>query len=331
MAGRNSMPQVSVVMPAYNAEKYIREAIDSILAQTFTDFEFIILDDGSTDHTAEIVRSYTDSRIRFYQNEHNMGVAATLNRGLDLARGEYIARMDADDISLPERFSKQAWYMDGHPDIAVLATNVENFGADIPAWSTSATSEALAVDLIFNCCLCHPTVMMSKRVLKKDLRYDESYNGMEDYELWERLIQHYRFACVEEKLYRYRLHSGQVSAPKSEKQFERYLQLKKRILSRLSIDVSSDAFLYFARYCYGGFKLQAEEKKQLRDLLLEIERQNLLYKKYDHRLLMRSLRGIVLGTFGSLKERRRFVLTHMYWYQKSVKELARLIFDLLFI
>ena len=116
-------------MPAYNAEKYINEAIDSILAQTFTDFEFIIIDDGSTDSTCAIVESYSDSRIRFFKNEHNLGVAATLNRGLDLARGEYIARMDADDISLPTRFEKQAAYMDSHPDVVVCGTGVECFGA----------------------------------------------------------------------------------------------------------------------------------------------------------------------------------------------------------
>ena len=101
------MPKVSVVMPAYNAEKYIREAIDSVLAQTFTDFEFIILDDGSTDATAAIIQSYEDDRIRFCPNERNMGVAATLNRALKLAQGEYIARMDADDVSYKNRLEMQ--------------------------------------------------------------------------------------------------------------------------------------------------------------------------------------------------------------------------------
>ena len=105
------MPKISVIMPARNAEQYIREAIDSILGQTFADFEFLILDDGSTDATAEIVQCCRDERIRFCPNGCNMGVAATLNRGLALAGGEYIARMDADDISLPKRFEKQAAYL----------------------------------------------------------------------------------------------------------------------------------------------------------------------------------------------------------------------------
>lgn len=113
------MPKISVIMPAYNAERYIREAIDSILRQTWSDFELIIIDDGSTDSTAAIIAEYTDNRIRFCPNAQNMGVAATLNRGLELACGAYIARMDADDISLPERFAKQAAYLDAHPDVTV--------------------------------------------------------------------------------------------------------------------------------------------------------------------------------------------------------------------
>ena len=113
------MPKISVIMPAYNAERYIREAIDSILRQTWSDFELIIIDDGSTDSTAAIIAGYTDNRIRFCPNAQNMGVAATLNRGLELACGAYVARMDADDISLPERFAKQAAYLDAHPNVTV--------------------------------------------------------------------------------------------------------------------------------------------------------------------------------------------------------------------
>lgn len=113
-------PKISVIMPAYNAEQYISEAIESILNQTYSNFEFIIIDDGSTDRTVEMVQSYSDPRIRFVQNEHNLGVAATLNRGLKLATGEYIARMDADDIALRERFGKQVSFLDMHPEIAVF-------------------------------------------------------------------------------------------------------------------------------------------------------------------------------------------------------------------
>ena len=112
-------PKVTVLMPVYNCEKYLRESIESILNQTFKDFEFLIINDGSSDKSAEIVESYNDNRINFVQNEKNIGLAASLNRGLDIAKGEYIARMDADDISLPERLEKQVRFMETNPQIGI--------------------------------------------------------------------------------------------------------------------------------------------------------------------------------------------------------------------
>ena len=146
------MPKISVIMPAYNAEKYIKEAIDSILSQTFQDFELIVLNDCSKDSTEQIILSYTDDRVVYLKNEVNMGVAATLNRGLAVAGGEYIARMDADDISHPERFRKQARYLDAHPEVAVLGSNLECFNDDgviCTGWSVSEPRQ-MKVDMFFN-------------------------------------------------------------------------------------------------------------------------------------------------------------------------------------
>jgi glycosyltransferase involved in cell wall biosynthesis len=116
------MPRISVVMSVYNGEKYLRQAIESILQQTYTDFEFIIIDDGSTDSSREIIQSYDDKRIRLVINEQNIGLTKSLNKGIRLAKGEFIARMDADDISLPQRFEKQVAYLDSHPEVGVLGT-----------------------------------------------------------------------------------------------------------------------------------------------------------------------------------------------------------------
>ena len=185
------MPKISVIMPAYNAERYIREAIDSILRQTWSDFELIIIDDGSTDSTAAIIAGYTDNRIRFCPNAQNMGVAATLNRGLELACGAYVARMDADDISLPERFAKQAAYLDAHPNVTVCGTAIELFcegsvtGTRFPA----AGPEKLKEDLFFSCGIAHPSVMMRRAAILELGGYDPAFNGMEDYELWCRVAE----------------------------------------------------------------------------------------------------------------------------------------------
>ena len=116
---KRSVPGVSVVMPAYNAAKYIKEAIDSILAQTYRDFEFIIVNDGSTDNTKEIILSYSDPRIVYIENEQNSGICVTLNKGLDAAKGRYIVRMDSDDIALPQRLEVQVRYMDANPVVGV--------------------------------------------------------------------------------------------------------------------------------------------------------------------------------------------------------------------
>jgi len=115
-------PTVSVLMPVFNGEQFLRPAMNSILNQTFTDFEFIIVDDGSTDHSREILNSYTDSRVRLICNESNIGLTDSLNRGLEAASGNYIARMDQDDISLPERLAKQVAFMDSHPEVGVCGT-----------------------------------------------------------------------------------------------------------------------------------------------------------------------------------------------------------------
>lgn len=223
------MPKISVLMPAYNAEKYIKEAIDSILAQTFSDFELIIIDDGSTDRTAEIVNDYSDSRIRFCPNEKNMGVAATLNRGLALASGEYIARMDADDISKEERFSKQVGYLDAHADIAVCGTSIELFcdGTVIGTRFPSTELEKLKEDLFFSCGIAHPSVMMRKAAILELGGYDPAFNGMEDYELWCRVAEKNKIAVLPEILFRYRIHRGQVTQNPSPKYKEQMRELKK--------------------------------------------------------------------------------------------------------
>ena len=121
---------ISVVLPAYNVQDTIGESIDSILSQTFTDFELIIINDGSQDNTEEVIHAYSDKRIRYYRNEKNEGLIYTLNRGLDLAQGKYIARMDADDVSLPTRFEKQVKVMEESPNIVVCGTQIILFGVD---------------------------------------------------------------------------------------------------------------------------------------------------------------------------------------------------------
>jgi glycosyltransferase involved in cell wall biosynthesis len=225
-------PRVSVLMSAYNAEKYIAEAIDSILNQTFSDFEFIVINDGSTDTTAEIVRSYTDPRIVFIDNAENQGLIAALNQGLDMCRGEYIARMDADDVSLPERFEKQIRFMDANPEIGVLGTDYCIFGA---VKRTVKQKERIGcADILMGWHIWHPSAMLRKSVFdKENLRYSPDFAVSEDYELWSRAARYTKIANLPEVLLRYRWHDANQSVRYRALQQENGLRAKKKLLDFL--------------------------------------------------------------------------------------------------
>ena len=232
------MPKVSVLMPAYNAEKYINEAIDSILNQTFTDFEFIIIDDGSTDNTVNIINSYQDKRIRLVQNEKNLGVAETLNKGIVLSRGQYIARMDSDDVSLPTRFARQVDYMDSHPDCLICGSRVELFGAITGQSQQPISNEDIKASLLFSSPFAHPTVMMrSDFVNNNHLRYEKEYEGIEDYKLWVEfaIIQGGKMYNFSTCLLRYRVHGNQVTQRKITDEF---IQKRKKLYDKIFCDYS---------------------------------------------------------------------------------------------
>ena len=187
-----SSPKISVIMPVYNASPYLREAIQSILSQTFTDFECIIINDGSTDQSENIILSFSDNRIRYAKNQSNSGLVFTLNKGIDMATGEWIARMDGDDISLPDRFEKQFHYLNQNPEMEVLATRVkliDENGFAIGSWKDderAITPEQIRLYLPKNNCIAHPTIMMKTSLLKK-YRYNSRQSQAEDYDLWLRL------------------------------------------------------------------------------------------------------------------------------------------------
>lgn len=210
---------VSVLMPAYNASLYIREAIDSILSQTFSDFEFLIIDDGSTDNTVDIVKSYNDTRIKLLQNGQNKGLVYTLNKGLDIAQGKYIARMDADDISKPDRLEKQFAYLESSSDVDILGTAF-NF-LDTPyEIHHPVYNEDIRIRLLDDNAFAHPTVMFRAETLRKNnLYYKSEYKHVEDYHFWtQAAIKELGLANLDEVLLLYRQHPTQVTTSKFEEQ-----------------------------------------------------------------------------------------------------------------
>lgn len=210
-------------MPVYNGERYLRGAIESILQQTFADFEFLIINDASADLSVAITESYKDPRIRLVHNEYNLGLIASLNRGLNLATGEYIARMDCDDISLPERFEKQVEYMEKNPDFGVLGTGfyiIDDSGKKVtdnncyqfPNYHFPLQNDLINWALCFYNPIAHPTVLMRKDILKEVDGYNLSALHCEDYDLWCRLSRVTKLANLGDALVCLRKHKENITS-----------------------------------------------------------------------------------------------------------------------
>jgi glycosyltransferase involved in cell wall biosynthesis len=223
------IPKISVLMPVYNGEKYLKEAIESILNQTFNDFEFLIINDGSTDNSENIIKSYNDQRIKLIQNEKNIGLINTLNKGFDLCCGEYIARMDSDDISTPDRLEKQLKFLDQNKNTDICGSLIRTFGeVNSSIFRYPMRHDSIKATLLFKCSIAHPSVMLRKSAIQ-GFYFDSSYKHAEDYELWTRLSKNLKLFNIQEVLLLYRMHSDQVSQFFCE---EQKISAKKIILNQ---------------------------------------------------------------------------------------------------
>ncbi|MBM4309643.1 MAG: glycosyltransferase [Deltaproteobacteria bacterium] len=206
-------PCVTVLMSAHNSERYLADAIDSIVSQTFSDFEFLIINDGSSDGSRQILEACTDTRIRRIDNGRNLGLSASLNRGFAEATGVYIIRMDADDIALPDRLAKQVAFMEREPNIDVCGSWYEMFGDRNRVVKTQAAHGDIHDTLFFKNCIAHSTVCMRKQSFENCAGpYTEAYRYAQDYELWCRTVNTLAFANIPEVLLRYRVHGLQAGS-----------------------------------------------------------------------------------------------------------------------
>ena len=324
------MPKISVLMPAYNAEKYIKEAIDSILAQTFEDFELIILNDCSKDNTEQLILSYSDKRIVYLKNQENMGVAATLNKGIDAAKGEYIARMDADDISLPQRFEKQVAYLDAHSEVAVLGTEVENFdeNGNLQPMVYRACAAQLKIDLLFASVLAHPSVMMRRQVVARLGGYDREFEGLEDYDLWCRVAQEHAIAVYPEILLRYRIHSAQVTQHPSPKKIEAQKRIRARHLRNLGLredGIAAEGYYgYFARREKTVEQVLAEN--QFFEAVIQANKTKKIYhsrrlKNYFRQLIKSSAMGLEKSQQKRICKESKLISSWDVWFSEMKKRL----------
>jgi len=231
-------------MPVYNGARFLRHAVDSILAQTCADFELLVINDGSTDQSAVLLNSYDDPRIRLVDNERNLGLIATLNRGIDLARGAYLLRMDCDDISLPERLQRQVDFLDANPRVGVCGVWYREF------WESGSRVMRCPPDhagikcgTLFNPSVGHPSVIMRKSaLLANGLRYDPAFQHAEDYELWARALDCFEFANIPELLLCYRIHEHQVTRSCAEQQMQSAGKVRLSLLKKLGLEPDAQEF-----------------------------------------------------------------------------------------
>jgi len=229
------MPKISVILPAFNAQDYLKEAIDSILNQTFGDFELLIYNDGSTDTTQTIIDRYQDPRIVAFHSPENKGYVHWLNEGIKQAKGEYIARMDADDISLPNRIQLQWDFMESHPEVGVCGGQVEIIGSG-ELVKKPLTDNEIRWWFFKGNPIAHPSVMLRKSVIDEcSIRYNESLRPAEDFDMWWRLAHVTQLANLDEILLKYRFHAQQESTANVGVQQKHYQESLSQFLNNIGL------------------------------------------------------------------------------------------------
>jgi len=255
---------ISVLLPAYNAEKYICRAVESILSQTYKDFELIIIDDGSIDKTPELIRSqFDDSRIKHTTLKTNIGIVGALNVAISMAKGQYLARMDADDVCMPNRFLQQIKFLEANPEYAACGTSLtikDEGGHTYNVNYPNTHSEIMASLNLFHRNISHPSVMMRSKIVKENkIRYSQGYPHAEDYMLWKKLSDYGKLYNLKENLLLYNYHEDQVSS----KHYNTQLVTSRKILEIFLKDFFEKGQLKFSKNVYINFLVQKHNDKTL--------------------------------------------------------------------
>jgi len=268
------MPLVTVLMPVYNTEKYLKEAMDSVLNQTFGDFEFLIIDDGSTDNSVEIIKSYADKRIRLIRNESNIKLIATLNKGIDISKGKYICRVDADDICINTRIEKQAGFMEAHPDYAACSSGVEIFFENTDRSFNiiyKKFTDEIRIMTLYQNHFVHPASFIRKDFInERNLRFNKNFIHSEDYYFFVKLSEIGNLYNVNEVLVRVRKHLSNVSVLNSDIQDRNSINVIKYQLKKIGINPEHIDFELYFRFFYASFDLNKSEINTVEKLMLDI-------------------------------------------------------------
>jgi glycosyltransferase involved in cell wall biosynthesis len=279
----DTAPPVTVLMPVYNGEAFLSQALESVLRQSFQDFELLVIDDGSTDATAAILEACSDRRLRIVRNPRNLGLVATLNKGLDLARGELVARMDQDDIASPARLESQVQFLSRHPQIGVCGTWFHALsGGRCTLVQTPCTHEDLSAHLFFSSPFAHPSVMLRKAMLDRNgLRYDPAAKDAEDFDLWVRCRSHTRFATLPRALLKYRIHDRQVSSISNANQAKAADSVRAAQLGMLVQAPTEPALTFHLQVCRSSIEPEPSALREARDWLDTLAEANRQTEVFD--------------------------------------------------
>ncbi len=260
--------------------------MESVLGQTFLDFEFLVVDDGSTDASAEIINSYQDERIRVLENPTRLKLSGALNRGIDEANGEYIARMDADDICLPNRLEEQVAFMDNHPELGVCGSWVKMFGdRKTIIYRAPVGYEHIRAKVLFDNPFVHPTVMIRKALFDRcKLRYDGSYYPTEDYELWARAVSCFPCDNIPKVLLHYRVHPNSMTTSDWGNMDGKGLLISKSVLDELGVELSEQQLCFHRNIgremsCQLSQPTELNQAEQWLSSILEANRQKKVYSE----------------------------------------------------
>lgn len=320
-------PLVNVLMPVYNGEKYLREAIDSILSQSFTDFEFLIINDGSTDSTEEIIFSYDDSRIRYVKNEINLRLIATLNKGIDLCSGKYIARMDADDISTPERLEKQFDFMEKNQDVGICGTWYDSFNemGNVGSCRYLSSHDEISLKHLYQIHLSHGTAMIRKSILDAhQFRFDSEFAHAEDYDLFTRMAMKTRLANLPFVGYLVRQHENEVSVKFNNVQKENSLKVRKRLFKILHNDADDKDLLAYESLNHQNYKTVNIDADRVKFLLESLYLGNTEERFIEDSLFQNHMKNIWLHYCYHTTSINYYLSSSLLSDKKKLKEVSQL-------
>jgi len=287
------VPLITVLMPVYNAEKYIAESIDSILNQTYTDFELLIINDGSTDNSVNIINSYHDKRIRLIHNEENIKLIETLNKGIGLAKGKYICRVDADDINCLTRLETQLNFLEQNPAFVACASWIETFYENSTKGGVVKYEEAhddIRVKTLYQNHFCHPASFFRKDfIVENNFYFDKRFIHSEDYYFFVKLSELGQLHNIQEALVRVRKHESNVSVLNCDVQNKNSINVIKYQLGKIGIETDDIDFDLYYRFFYAAFDLNKSEIDTIENLILKIIDANKISQYLPHKKLVEFL------------------------------------------